>query len=248
MAPVIEMVGVTKRFGGVVAVDGFDLRVHVGEIVAVIGPNGAGKTTLLNCLTGEVPVDAGDVFIDGRPAMRLGPHRRARLGVARTFQQSRLFGSMTALENLTVAAECRVRRGPPIERDRPILEAWAALEFLGLLDDAGTNASAVPLGTRRRVEIGRALCLRPRVLVLDEPAAGLSGTETTELAALLERIRDTLGVAIVVVEHDLDLVLGVSDHVYVMNFGKLLSEGTPTEIKDDPAVVTAYFGKAFAGA
>jgi branched-chain amino acid transport system ATP-binding protein len=245
--------GVRVQFGGVTALDDVSLELNPGEVVGLIGPNGAGKTTMVNVITGFVRPTAGEVWMGGRSMLGLPPHHRARLGVARTFQVVRLFKSMTVLDNLTVPSE-RFERGGLIadclrlplagaaeRRARSVAEG--VLEELGLVDVRDQAAGTLPLGMQRRVEIARALCSRPRVLLLDEAASGVGRAEAEEIGTLVRNLCARHQLAVLLIEHDVRLVMGVSDHVYVLDFGRLLAEGTPDQVSRDPAVIEAYLGE-----
>jgi branched-chain amino acid transport system ATP-binding protein len=249
--PLLEARGLAKTFGGLRAVGGVSFRVATGTIKAIIGPNGAGKTTLLNLITRVYRPDAGEVWLDGRRIDRLAPHRIVRLGVARTFQNLRLFGEMTVLENVMVGRHCRTGAGPlralartPGERgeERAIAAAaWRLLEDVGLADRASEPAAALPFGRQRMLEIARALATGPRLLLLDEPAAGLNAGEAASLGEFIRRVR-LAGVTIVLVEHHMELVMDISDEILVLEFGETLAEGRPEEIRAHPDVLRAYLG------
>ena len=243
--------GLSRCFGGLQAVSEVSFEVEEGSITALIGPNGAGKTTLFNLISGTIRPAAGSIRLDGRELVGLQPFRIAALGVCRTFQTTRLFPRLTALENVMVGRHTRSRGGflagllnlPYTWREeRAVRErALELLEELGVKDCAGEAAGSLGFRKQRVVEIARALAAEPRLLLLDEPAAGLNLQETEELAALIRRIRG-LGVTVLLVEHDMSLVMDLSDRVVVLNYGRKLAEGTPAEIQRDPEVIRSYLG------
>jgi branched-chain amino acid transport system ATP-binding protein len=225
---------VDVRFGGIVALHDVSLEVPAGRVTGLIGPNGAGKTTLFDVITGLRRASTGDVILDGSPIGHLPPYRRARLGLTRTFQRLELFGTLTVRENLAVAAAGATRPGPGVD---------AVLERLGLGDVAAQRADELPTGLGRLVELGRCLAVAPRVLLLDEPASGQNENETAVFASILEDLAAD-GLAVLLVEHDIDLVTRVCAQVVVLDTGSVLAHGTPEEIGDDPAVREAYLGAA----
>jgi branched-chain amino acid transport system ATP-binding protein len=241
------------RFGGVQALQDVSFELNRGEILGLIGPNGAGKTTLFNCISGVVEPDRGRIAFEGKELRGQPIHRRARLGLARTFQNLRLFSSLTVRENLMVPIDAFALRGmladalrlprARFEEHRADERARAMLHFLGLSDVAETPAGDLSVGLQRRVELGRALCLQPKLLLLDEPGAGLDARETAELAQLLPRIRERFNVTMLLVDHDMALVMRVCDWIYVLDFGRIIAEGRPEQVRDNPLVVRAYLGE-----
>ena len=241
MTPLLKLEGMQKFFGGLRAVDGIDLEVSRGTVHALIGPNGSGKTTTLNVVNGIYKATGGRIFIDGNDVTLKSPHERAGHGLGRTFQNIRLFPSMSALENVIVGAQ---RDNNPIEPGGKALRARAmsALQFVGLADKADTIVRSLPYGHQRLVEIARALAGHPKLLLLDEPAAGLNQTEKMELVELLKKLRSGHGLTIFLIDHDMGLVEKVSDRITVLNFGKKIAEGTPQEVLRHPDVIAAYLG------
>jgi branched-chain amino acid transport system ATP-binding protein len=239
--PLLQADDVQVRFGGLVALDGAHLGVNEGRITGLIGPNGAGKTTLFNVICGFQDMVRGRVVLDGKDITKIKPHRRARLGIARTFQRLEIFGSLTVRENILMGAETKRRVSK--ERFDPRKVTKSLLETLELKSVAEARADAMPTGLARIVELGRALATKPKVLLLDEPSSGLGHAESDALADLLLRLRDE-GLGILLVEHDVDLVMKVCDHIFVLDFGRPIADGTPAEVQAHPAVQAAYLGAA----
>ena len=247
---------VSKRFGGVQALGDVSFEVGEGEIFGLIGPNGAGKTTVFNCVSGLVQPDGGAIRFQGTPITSLPVHRRSLLGIARTFQNLNLFGRLSVLENLMIPVDVRQRRGfiadafrapsSTFGEQQARERALAILHLLQLTEHASVLAADLPVGLQRRVEIGRALAQRPQLLLLDEPASGLDARETAELGALLPVVRHRLGVTIVLVDHDMALVMRVCDRIAAMDFGTVMTIGSPADVRADEQVIAAYLGQAAA--
>ena len=248
----LEIVSVSMRFGGIVALDDVNFAVSKGRIVGLIGPNGAGKTTLFNCLSRLYRPERGDIRLNGKSLLESTPSDIAALGIGRTFQSPALFASMSVFDNVKVGAHARGRNGPlsdavtlPARRkeehefDRT---ARAMLAFVGIENAAGRAAASLSLGARKRVELARALAADPLLLLLDEPAGGLDHEEVAELGDLIRSIRDKLGITVLLVEHHMGLVMSLSDQVVVLNFGRVIADGPPAVVRGDPAVAEAYLG------
>jgi branched-chain amino acid transport system ATP-binding protein len=248
----LSLKDISVRFGGLQALSEVSFEIRPGEIVGLIGPNGAGKTTVFNVVTGVYRPSGGMVRYDGADLLGLRPHQILKRGVARTFQNIRLFTAMTSLENVMVAQHCRSRAGvvravlrSPLQRreERTIQEkAMAALEFVGMDDKADTVSRNLPYGLQRRLEIARALGSEPRTILLDEPAAGLNPVESSELMVLINRIAET-GINILMVEHDMKVVMGLCHRLVVLDHGELICEGPPGHVRCDPKVIKAYLGQ-----
>ena len=251
-APILELHDIRMQFGGITALKGLSYDVPPGIIQAVIGPNGAGKTTLFHCISGLHQTTSGQVLFEGRQVSGQPPHRIADAGISRTFQHVALFKSMTVLENIMVGRHCRTHCGfwatglrfPGMRAEEKRIQERAAshLEFVGLGDAAHLQAGTLPLGKQKMLEIARALATDPRLILLDEPAGGLNMRETEELGELIQRICSS-GITVMLVEHDMNLVMEISDLVLVLHYGEFLAAGTPTVIKDRPEVIEAYLGE-----
>ena len=251
-APILEVKDLAVSFGGIKAVNGLTFSVHEGEIVSVIGPNGAGKTSAFNCISGFYRPNQGSVVFDGSPITRNKPSRITQLGMARTFQNVRLFKEMTVLENVKTGMHTRLKQNvfdamlhtPRYRRSEAQCteDARGWLDFVGFRADDELLVTQLPYGEQRRVEIARALATQPKLLLLDEPAAGLNHNEKQELMELIRKIRN-LGVGIVLIEHDMGLVMEISERIVVLNYGKEIADGPPEQIKNDPAVIAAYLGE-----
>ena len=249
---ILELENLRKNFGGVVAVSDLSLKIRRGTVSSMIGPNGAGKTTIFNLVTGFLSPSSGQIYFAGRRLNKIKPHMTASVGIGRTFQNVQIFSNMSVLENIMVGRHLRSRAGifyssffPPFLRkeENTIREdAEKQLTFLGLDQYADVPAGSLPLGNQRMLEIARALALEPKLLLLDEPASGLNARETIAMGGLIEKIKN-MNITVLLVEHDMELVMDISDHVAVVNFGRLIAEGTPIEVQENPDVITAYLGE-----
>lgn len=251
--PLLEISGMSIGFGGIKAVDGLDLQVPEGGIVGLIGPNGAGKTTIFNCIARYYQPDSGSIRFAGQDLLAARPHDVLPMGIARTFQNMELFRSMSVMDNLLVGQHPQIRSGfwsaalglGRTRRDEAGIRdrAREVMNRFGLTAHAHVQVSSLPYGMQKMIEFGRALVSRPRMILLDEPAAGLNPSETNDLTGIIRRLRDEDGITVLLVEHDMGLVRGVCDEIFVMDFGRRIAHGTPDEISRNPLVIEAYLGK-----
>jgi branched-chain amino acid transport system ATP-binding protein len=253
--PLLVASNVTKRFGGLTAVRDLDFEIEPGAIVSVIGPNGAGKTTFFNCIAGFYQIDGGSLDFDGHSIAKMRPDQIADLGIARTYQNIRLFTRVTAVENVLIGQHRHLHspwiasvlgtRGVRAEERAALDEARRLLRFSGLRRKGDVLAGKLSYGDQRRLEIARALATKPRLLLLDEPTAGMNPAETTEMTAFIKRLRDELGLTILLIEHEMRVVMGISERITVLDYGEKIAEGTPSEIQANERVIEAYLGRGY---
>ena len=253
---ILETYNLTKRFGGLVAVNQVSIQVPEGSIISIIGPNGAGKTTFFNCITGFYAPDEGNMVFDGQSLLGYAPDRVTAQGISRTYQNIRLFPTMTVIENILVGRHPRLKTNwvdailhtPRFKNDETeaLEKARNLLNFVGLGGLGDQLARNLPYGAQRRLELARALASNPKLILLDEPTAGMNPNESTDMMRFIQHLRSELGITILLIEHDMRVVMGVSEHIYVLDFGTLIAEGTPQEIQGNPQVIEAYLGRGAA--